>query len=218
MRILIADDHALFRDGLRSLLTAHGLDVVAEARNGLEAVKLAGTLQPDIVLMDIQMPEMSGIDATRLISASHSDIRVVMLTASGDDADVFEAIRCGAAGYLTKDLDGNRFVDLLEGVMRGEPALSPSVARLILSELAHPASKPVTPEPSEPSPLTERERDVLELLMQGVTSNKDLAERLFVSENTVKFHMRNILDKLQLANRAQVIAFATRFSNGGLAN
>ena len=129
MRILIADDHGLFRDGLRSLLTPHGLDVVAEAKNGSEAVQLTRSLQPDIVLMDIQMPGMSGIDATRVISAEQPDVRVVMLTASSEDADVFEAIRSGASGYLTKDLQGTRFVDLLEGVMRGEPALSPSVAR-----------------------------------------------------------------------------------------
>jgi len=207
MRILIADDHALFRDGLRSLLEAHGLDVVAESRNGAEAIAATRDLAPDVVLMDIQMPVMTGLDATRIICATDPVVRVVMLTASEDDADVFEAIRSGAVGYLTKDLEGERFVDLLNGVMRGEPALSPSVARMMLGELSRPPQSPARPDAPA---LTEREREVLALLVQGVTSNRDLANRLFVSENTIKFHMRNILDKLHLANRAQVSAFAAQ--------
>jgi DNA-binding NarL/FixJ family response regulator len=207
MQILIADDHALFRDGLRSLLEAHGVDVVAEARTGQEAVDLAGVHRPDVVLMDLAMPEMDGLAATRLISANLPEIRVVVLTASEQDADLFEAIKSGAQGFLPKDLESAQLFALLDGVMRGEPALTPALARKVLAELARPSATR-----SEPAgqALTDREQDVLELLVAGVTSNRDLALRLFVSENTVKYHLRNILDKLHVQNRAQVIAYAMR--------
>ncbi|MGI8963662.1 MAG: response regulator [Thermomicrobiales bacterium] len=207
MQILIADDHALFRDGLRSLLEAHGVDVVAEARTGQEAVDLAGVHRPDVVLMDLAMPEMDGLAATRLISANLPEIRVVVLTASEQDADLFEAIKSGAQGFLPKDLESAQLFALLDGVMRGEPALTPALARKVLAELARPSG--TRSEPAGQS-LTDREQDVLELLVAGVTSNRDLALRLFVSENTVKYHLRNILDKLHVQNRAQVIAYAMR--------
>ncbi len=205
MRLVIADDHALFRDGLRSLLEAHGFEIVAEARDGREAVLATRNYRPDVVLMDISMPVMNGLDATRLISAEFPAVRVVMLTASDSDNDLFDAIRSGASGYLSKDLEAAQFVSLLEGVTRGDPAISPEVARKMLGELARPAASP--PAAGEFG-LTDREQDVLTLLVSGVTSNRDLANRLFVSENTVKFHLRNILDKLHLSSRAQVIAFA----------
>lgn len=205
MRVVIADDHALFRDGLRSLLDAHGIEVLAEARDGNEAVELARIHQPDIVLMDLMMPNVNGLAATRLISAEMPEVRVVVLTASEDDADLFEAVKSGAEGYLPKDLEAHELFSFLEGVLKGEPALTPTLARKVLGEFA---KKPVAP--TQPSNLTERERDVLELLVSGVTSNRDLAERLFVSENTVKYHLRNILEKLHLNNRAQVIAYAVR--------
>ncbi|CAN5790859.1 response regulator transcription factor [soil metagenome] len=207
MQILIADDHALFRDGLRSLLEAHGVDVVAEARTGQEAVDLAGVHRPDVVLMDLAMPEMDGLAATRLISANLPEIMVVVLTASEQDADLFEAIKSGAQGFLPKDLESAQLFALLDGVMRGEPALTPALARKVLAELARPSG--TRSEPAGQS-LTDREQDVLELLVAGVTSNRDLALRLFVSENTVKYHLRNILDKLHVQNRAQVIAYAMR--------
>jgi len=213
MRILIADDHALFRDGLQSLLLARGMTVVGEARNGREAVELARQHQPDIVLMDLSMPEMTGLEATRLISVELPDVRVVVLTASEDDADLFEAIKSGAQGFLPKDIESSRLFALLDGVSRGEPALTPGIARKLLNEFAHPILTPVPaqarPEQS-PDTLTDRERKVLELLVQGVTSNRDLAERLFVSENTIKYHLRNILSKLHVQNRAQVISYAVR--------
>ncbi|MDF3016944.1 MAG: two component transcriptional regulator, LuxR family [Thermomicrobiales bacterium] len=195
MRVLIADDHALFRDGLRSLLEAHGVTVVAEARNGREAVELARIHHPDVVLMDLTMPELGGLAATRL------------LTAELPDADLFEAVKSGAQGFLPKDLEATRFFELLEGVTRGEPALTPSLARKVLGAFARPDSGPA-PQPADA--LTTREREVLELLVQGITSNRELAERLFVSENTIKYHLRHILDKLHLQNRAQVIAYALR--------
>ena len=206
MRVLIADDHALFRDGLRSLLEAHGVEVVAEARDGREAVALARLHLPDIVLMDLAMPELGGLGATRLIVAEHPAIAVVVLTASEDDADLFEAIKSGAQGFLPKDLEARRLFDLLDGVARGEPALTPTLARKVLGALAQPVAPPVRASEA----LTEREQDVLELLVEGVTSNRDLAQRLYVSENTVKYHLRNILDKLHLQNRAQVVAYAVR--------
>lgn len=207
MRILIADDHALFRDGLQSLLLARGITVVGEARNGREAVELARQHHPDIILMDLSMPEMTGLEATRLISAELPDVKVVVLTASEDDADLFEAIKSGAQGFLPKDIESSRLFALLEGVSRGEPALTPSIARKLLGEFAH----PVPARQEQPTELlTDREREVLELLIQGITSNRDLAERLFVSENTIKYHLRNILAKLHVQNRAQVISYAVR--------
>jgi len=207
MRVLIADDHALFRDGLRSLMEAQGVDVVAEARNGREAVELARLHRPDVVLMDLTMPVLDGLAATRLISAALPEVKVVVLTASEEDADLFEAVKSGAEGFLPKDLEAAQFFALLEGVARGEPALTPALARKVLRELARP--RPVREERGA-GELTERERDVLQLLVAGVTSNRELAERLFVSENTVKYHLRNILDKLHLQNRAQVVAYALR--------
>lgn len=216
MRVLIADDHALFRDGLRSLLEARGVEVVAEARNGREAVDRVAEHAPEIVLMDLSMPVMSGLEATRAIAASGADTRVVVLTASEEDADLFEAIKSGAQGFLPKDIESTRLFEMLEGVIRGEPALTPGLARKLLNEFAQPAvtqSGDTAPAPgtsTSPDTLTDRERDVLELLVQGVTSNKELAERLIVSENTVKYHLRNILAKLHLQNRAQVISYALR--------
>lgn len=207
MRVLIADDHALFRNGLRSLLEARGIEVVAEAQNGREAVELARRERPDVVLMDLFMPEVSGLAATRLISAEISDVKVVVLTASEEDADLFEAIKSGAQGFLTKDLKIEELLSLLERVAHGEPAPSPRLARKLLNEFVRPSPPRLE---HSPNALTDRERAVLELLILGVTSNRELAERLVVSENTVKYHLRNILDKLHLQNRAQVISYALR--------
>lgn len=212
MRVLIADDHTIFRDGLRSLLEARGVEVVGEARNGREAVEQSKRLQPEVVLMDLNMPELDGLAATRLISAEQRNVSVVILTASEEDADLFEAIKSGAQGYLFKNLASDELFRLLDGVARGEPALTPALARKLLGEF----SRPRAPAPTRSAEgdaleaLTEREREVLELLVQGVTSNRDLAERLVVSENTVKYHFRNILDKLHVQNRAQVVAYAVR--------
>ncbi len=205
MRVLIADDHALFRDGLRSLLEARGVEVVGEARNGREAIELARRYRPDIVLMDLTMPEVDGLTATRLVSTELPDVRVVILTASDDEADLFEAIKSGAQGYLLKNLEADEFFQALEAVMAGEPVLTPRLARRLLQELAQgPAAQ------EQAAALTDREREILELLVQGVTSNRELAERLFISENTVKYHLKNIMAKLHLENRAQVIAYALR--------
>ena len=205
MRILIADDHALFRDGLRSLLMAEGHEVAGEAKNGREAVSLTRELKPDLVLMDLQMPEVDGLAATRLIAAEMPEVKVVILTASDEEAKLFDAIKSGAQGYLLKNLEADAFFEMLDRAQRGEPALTPVLARKLLQEFA----KPSEPNPEE-EPLTVREREVLELMVEGVTSNRKLAKRLGLSENTVKFHVRNILDKLRLHNRAEVVGYALR--------
>ena len=193
MRLVIADDHALFRDSLRSLLEARDHEVAGEAADGEEAIKLAWELKPDVILMDLSMPGMG--------------VKVVILTASPEERDLFEAIKAGAKGYLLKDIQSAQFFDFLEGVLRGEPALTPSLARKLLEEFAKPGSESRS---NDPDALTEREQDVLELMVSGTTSNRELAESLGITENTVKFHVRNILDKLHLHNRAQVVAFALR--------
>ena len=210
MRILIADDHALFRDGLRSLLTANGHEVIGEAKNGREAIELAQQLNPDMVLMDVQMPELDGITATRTLTAAMPDLKVIVLTASEEEAKLFDAIKAGAQGYLLKNLEAETFFDLLDRAQRGEPALTPALARKLLQEFAKPAADTAAAPPSDDETLTAREREVLELMVEGVTSNRKLAKRLGVSENTVKFHVRNILDKLRLHNRAEVVGYALR--------
>ncbi len=206
MRIAIADDHALFRDSLRSLLEARGHEVVGEASNGREAVELARDKAPEILLMDLSMPEMDGLDATRRVVRESPSVRVVVLTASDDDDALFEALKAGAQGYLLKNLESEPFFALLEAAGRGEPALTPSLARRLLSEFRKPVASPAAPLDA----LTERELQVLELMVDGVTSNLKLAKQLGVSENTIKFHVRNILDKLHLHNRAQAVSHALR--------
>lgn len=209
MRILIADDHALFRDGLRSLLTAQGHEVIGEAKNGREAVALARELVPEMVLMDLSMPEVDGLAATKLITAEMPGVKVVILTASESDATLFEAIKSGAQGYLIKNLEADDFFALLDRAANGEPAFTPTLARRLLVEFAKPAEAQAAATTGEDA-LTAREREVLELMVEGVVSNRKLAKRLDLSENTVKFHVRNILDKLRLHNRAEAVGYALR--------
>lgn len=210
MKLLIADDHALFRDSLRSLLTSHDHEVVGEASTGEEAVDLCRRLAPegapDVVLMDLSMPGMNGLEATRRVLEVSPGTKVVILTASDDDDHLFEAIKAGASGYLLKDLEAERFFALLDGVARDEPAITPRLARKMLETLAKPRQRPS----NDPDALTDREREVLEAMVRGVTSNRKLARELDVSENTVKFHVRNILDKLHLHDRAQAVGYALR--------
>jgi DNA-binding NarL/FixJ family response regulator len=206
-RVLLADDHPLFRNGVASLLAARQYSVVGQASTGTEAVRLAAELTPDLILMDIHMPGLNGLAATRLIKASQPEARIVILTVSEDDADLFEAIKSGAAGYMPKSLEAGQFFDLLEAVLRGEAGLTPDLANKILREFARPpAAASAAPRPDD---LTPREQEVLALVGQGAT-NAEIAARLVVSENTVKFHMKNILQKLHARNRAEVVAFAVR--------
>lgn len=208
MRLLIADDHALFRDSLRSLLEARGHEVVGEARNGDEAVALATEVRPEVILMDLNMPGKSGMEAIREIAAASPQLPIVVLTASTDDEDLFEALRAGAQGFLRKDLEADNFFELLEGVAAGEPALTPELSRKIMKAFA--AREATGGGREDPDALTDREMEVLQAMVAGVTSNRSLAKYLGVSENTVKFHVRNILDKLHLHDRAQAVSHALR--------
>lgn len=220
MRLIIADDHALFRDSLRSLIQARGIEVLGEASNGREALELAHELRPDVVLMDLRMPEMGGLEATRRLQEELPAVKVVALTASTDDEDLFEALKAGAQGYLLKDLEAEAFFRLLEAAGRGEPALTPSMAAKMLREFARKGRTPegeddhtthrATSGRRNPTELTDREAEVLNFMVDGVTSNRELAAELGVSENTVKFHVRNILDKLHLHSRAQAVGYAVR--------
>jgi DNA-binding NarL/FixJ family response regulator len=209
VRILIADDHALFRDGLRSLLQSQGHEVVGEARNGRQAVELAAALRPDLILMDVSMPEMGGVAATRELTEQQPGVKVIMLTASEQSETLFEAIKAGAQGYLLKNLEADEFFSLLDRAGAGEPALTPTLARQLLQEFARPVAV-AEPAGNDPDALTDREREVLELMVSGITSNRKLARQLNLSENTVKFHVRNILDKLRLHDRAQAVGYAMR--------
>ena len=210
MRILLADDHALFRDGVASLLIAWGHAVVGQASDGAAAIEMVDRLEPDVVLMDVAMPGTGGLDATRRISAAHAGIAIVMLTASEDIEDLFAAIKAGARGYLLKNLESADLRGMLAAVARGEAAITPAIAGRILTELARPEPAPVGPAPrTDPDRLTERELDVLRLVVAGMR-NKEIAAALWISENTAKFHLRNILDKLHAQNRAEVVARAMR--------
>ena len=210
MRILLADDHALFRDGVASLLTAWGHEVVGQASDGAAAIEMVDRLEPDVVLMDVAMPGTGGLDATRRISAVHPGIAIVMLTASEDIEDLFAAIKAGARGYLLKNLESADLRGMLAAVARGEAAITPAIAGRILTELARPEPAPVgATARTDPDRLTERELDVLRLVVAGMR-NKEIAAALGISENTAKFHLRNILDKLHAQNRAEVVARAMR--------
>jgi len=205
MRVVLVDDHALFRDGVASLLAAWGHDVVGQAADGSAAPELVRRLVPDLVLMDVRMPGVSGLEATRRIAAENPSVAIVMLTVSEDEDDLFAAIKAGARGYLLKNLEAAQLRAMLEAVERGEAAISPATAARIIAELARPAA-PAAPDPDR---LTEREVEVLRLVTAGLR-NKEIAARLGISENTAKFHLRNILDKLHAESRAEVAARAVR--------
>jgi DNA-binding NarL/FixJ family response regulator len=212
MRVLLVDDHALFLEGLHNLLLARGIDVVGTAADGVEALEQARALRPDVILMDIQMPRCSGLEATRQIKAELPAVKIVMLTVSADDDDLFAAIKGGASGYLLKNLKADRFFDLLSGVARGEAPIAPELAARILSEFAH-GRQPAARAP-EPEGLTERQIEVLALVVEG-RSYHEIADALCITERTVKYHMKEILQTLHLQNRTQAVAYALR--NGLLA-
>ena len=209
MRVLLADDHALFRDGVASLLAAWGHEVVGQASDGPSAVELALRLRPDLVLMDVGMPGGGGMEATRRIAAAAPDVAIVMLTASEDVDDLFAAIKAGARGYLLKNLESVELRGMLEAVARGEAAVTPAIAARMLTELARPDAPAADPGRRDPDRLTDRELDVLRLIVDGLR-NKEVAGQLGISENTVKFHLRNILDKLHAQSRAEMVARAVR--------
>jgi two-component system nitrate/nitrite response regulator NarL len=206
IRLMLVDDHALFRKGLVSLLKREEeFQVVAEAEDGAEAIKKAKQLKPDLVLMDIHMPGIDGIEATRRIREMLPSTRVVILTISEDDKDLFEGIKCGAHGYLLKKLEPEELYAMLRGVFEGEAPISRSTASKILNEFAVQARRKAAAQLEEE--LSAREKDVLQCLASGLT-NKEIGNKLGIAENTVKNHLKNILAKLHLENRVQAATFA----------
>jgi DNA-binding NarL/FixJ family response regulator len=207
MRILIADEKALFRDALGSLVESHGCEVVAECEGGAEVIELAQRLSPDIILLSVSGSFSDVAQLTGHLAEYLPASAVIILTEDGDEEVLFEAIRSGAKGYLTRDLDGDDFCRLLERAHRGEPALSPALATRLLEAFARSPEEVHRPRAGSTG-LTDREREVLENMARGTTSNRELAEALGVSENTVRFHVRNILGKLHLHTRAAAVAYA----------
>lgn len=209
MRLIIADDHTLFRRSLRALLEAKGFEVVGEADDGEQVLALARELRPDIILMDLDMPNLGGLAATRKLTAELPDLRVVVLTGSYDEDYLLEALEAGAQGYLMKTLEPDKLFEMLDGVIAGQPALAPALAHKALQSLARRGREEPTGRP-DPLALTDREREVLRLMAGGVTSTRALAGRLGVSERTIKFHVGNLLDKLQVGSRAEAVGHALR--------
>lgn len=205
MKILLADDHALFRAGLASLLKLWGLEVVGQASDGEEAITRVRELHPDLVLMDITMPRLNGLEATRAIKAAFPDVKVVIITVSDDEHDLFEAIKSGAEGYLLKDLREEELANLMARLERGEPIMSPGLANKLLREFARLKQKERGP--GDEVGLTDREEEVLQCVARGST-NREIAIKFHISENTVDYHMKHIFSKLHLRNRAEVVAWA----------
>ena len=209
IRVLLADDNSLFREGLASLLGACAeVEVVGQAGNARDVVRKAALLRPDVVLMDLAMPEGGGVAATRAVLAERPDLAVCMLTVSEQDADLFAAVRAGARGYLAKTVSRDDLCAALQQLADGSSVLTPHLAARLLEEFAA-LSSAHGDVPTEVATLSPRERQVLELVTRGA-SNKEIAQKLVIAENTVKVHLRNILDKLQLRNRQQAAAFAAQ--------
>ena len=209
IRVLVVEDHTLFRKGIVSLLAnEHDFDVVGEAANGREAIERARELRPDVIPMDISMPEMDGLEATRQIKTEIPSARIVILTISDDDRNLFEAIKSGAQGYVLKKIEPRGLFGNLRGVVRGEASISRTMATKILKEFAR-QTRPVAQLPSPNTSLTPREEEVLELVTLGRT-NKEIAVALDIAENTAKNHLKSILEKLHLENRVQAAVYAIR--------
>ena len=204
MRVVVADDHSLFRDGITSLLEAAGYEVVEQSSDGQGAVEAVRRSHPDLVLLDISMPEMDGLAALQLIKAEFPETRVVILTVSDSDDDLFTAIQAGADGYLHKDLDASEFLEMLAGLERGEAAITRKTAAQLMSGFQN-----LTQQTENPDQLTKREIQLLRWMVEGY-SNKAIAEQLFISENTVKYHIRNIFQKLEVQNRTEAVTYALR--------
>ncbi|MEA4884828.1 MAG: response regulator transcription factor [Clostridia bacterium] len=222
MRVLIVDDHPLFTKGLSDLLVVRGVEVVGTAKDGLEALEKAREMLPDVVLMDISMPRCDGLAATRLIKAELPEMKIIMLTASDTDKNVFEAVKSGACGYVLKDVDADELMAMLSDLERGEVAFSPGLTARILAEFTRIASesRESTTNPAQRERtdgagaetggvLMPRQMEVLALVASGLTY-KEVGSALCISERTVKYHMKQILDQLHLQNRSQVIAYAAQ--------
>ena len=210
IRVLIVDDHALFRRGLIMVLESEeGIEVVAEAEDGEEAVRKAADAAPDVVLMDVRMPRVSGIEATRQIADVVPTAKILMLTVSDEEEDLYEAIKAGATGYLLKEISIEEVADAIRAVTHGQSLISPSMASKLLTEFNSLARRAEEKQQVPAPRLTERELQVLKLVAQG-GSNREIAEQLFISENTVKNHVRNILEKLHLHSRMEAVVYAVR--------
>ena len=207
-RVLLVDDHLLFRKGLAALLANRdGIEIVGEAGDGLEAVQRALVLRPSVLLMDIQMPVCDGVQATRSIREKVPEAKILILTVSDEDLDLFEAIKAGAPAYLLKNVPPETLGQAILGVLKGEAPVSGSVASKLLREFSRTWS--ASPAPPSGSDLSQREREILLLVAAGA-SNKDIARQLVVTEGTIKNHLHNILGKLHLRNRAEAAAYAAR--------
>ncbi|MBC8506625.1 MAG: response regulator transcription factor [Anaerolineales bacterium] len=205
IQVLIADDHQLVRQGFAALLSVKpGFEVVGYAENGVEAIKLAQMLKPDIILMDLLMPEKNGIEATREIKEENPEVRILIITSFAEDENVYQAIKAGALGYLLKDSSPQELIQAIDDVCSGKLSLHPDIAMKLIEELNRPTEKPTIDDP-----LTEREVEVLKLVAKG-RSNQEIADQLVVSERTVGAHVSNILSKLHLANRTQAALYALR--------
>jgi DNA-binding NarL/FixJ family response regulator len=211
MNILLVDDHVLFLEGLQSLLKAGGYTVVGVANDGLKALEMARHLQPQVILMDIRMPKLDGLIATRLIKTELPEVQIVILTSSIEDSDLFESIKSGASGYLLKNLQPDELFEYLDGLERGEAPLSREVSSRILREFTRQADAlgKATAAAAPAITLTTRQQEILDLAAKGMTY-KEIASVLVLSEHTVKYHMREILERLHLKNREQVVAYALR--------
>ena len=202
IRVLLVDDQALFREGLHTLLSVQAdLEIVGEAGNGQEAIARAAAERPDVILMDVQMPVLDGVAATRRLHGTQPECRVILLTTFDDDEYVFEGLRAGAVGYLLKDAPSARLVEAIRAAARGESFLQPSIAAKVVAEFTRLADKP-RPAAGLAEPLTERELEILRLLAAGA-SNREIAAQLFLAEGTVKNHVTNILGKLDVPGRLQ---------------
>lgn len=205
IRVLIVDDHEIVRKGIRALLaTEKDILVVGEAGNGAEALRFTRDVHPDVILMDLAMPEMDGIEATQQITSEMPEARILVLTSFAADDKVFPAIKAGALGYLLKDSSPEQLVAALHQVYRGEPSLEPSIARKVLLEISHPQKRELSVDP-----LTDRELNVLRLIAQG-RSNREISDKLVITELTVRTHVSRILSKLHLASRTQAALYALR--------
>ncbi len=216
-RVLLVDDQPLFRGAIAALLDAEpGIDVVGEAKDGLDAVEQAHELQPDLIIMDVEMPRVGGVEATRLIREQLPAIKIVMLTVSETDDNLFDAIRYGAHGYLLKDLRPHQLCEMLRSVMRNETPLSPAIAGRLLGEFRAQGLRPrtVAAEPADlMASITRRELEILQLVADGLT-NKEIGKKLFITEGTVKNHVHNALEKLRVENRVQAAAYIVRQGRG----
>jgi DNA-binding NarL/FixJ family response regulator len=210
LRVLIVDDHALFRRGLLMVLRQEAdMEVVGEAEDGYDAVQKAQELMPDVVLMDVRMPKRSGIEATREIRELLPHVKILMLTISDEEADLYEAIKAGASGYLLKEISIEEVAEAIRSVHSGESQLSPSMASKLLTEFAAMSKRADEQQQLVAPRLTEREMDVLRLVAKGL-NNRDIGQELLISENTVKNHIRNILEKLHLRSRMEAVVYAVR--------